>query len=88
MGSILWNELRIKSDAGYVSVAALRGKLPWWRCCSSKGEGILAVGSQRIPQSHTAQQTHTRELLEGPQGSGCLCLSEKQGGTKQKAGFI
>lgn len=37
----------------------LRGRL-FCKCCSSERKGILAVESQGIPQSHTAQQTsHT-----------------------------
>lgn len=32
-------------------------RLPLWKCCISPGEGILAVGSPGITQSHIAQQT-------------------------------
>lgn len=50
-------------------------------------EGSLAVGSQRIPQSHTEQQsTHKRYI--GREITEVAVSGEKQQGTDQKAGFI
>ena len=43
------------------------------QCYSSEGKGTLAVGSQRIPQSHTTQQTsHKRFIMRDIRG-GCFC---------------
>ena len=71
------------------SVAVLRGKaapkevltdllqqrrFPQDKCNSSEGKGSLAIGSQGILQSHTAQQSHLRDLLGGKNPGGWLPL--------------
>lgn len=66
-----------KSYSRSLSVAALKGKasptkvlsapagkVSQCKCCSSEEKGILAIGSQGTPESHTAQQTSHKRFTE------------------------
>lgn len=48
-------------------------------------KGILAVGSQRMPQSHNTQQSSHNRLI-GRDTSGCS--GEKKQGAEQETGLI
>lgn len=41
-------------------------------------------GIQGIPQRHTTQQFHTKDLLRKTQENGCLCEGEKQQQTEEE----
>lgn len=56
-------------------------------CCSSDGQGILAVRSQGIPQSHTAQQTSHKFYWERHNRVIVSAWARNSGRAELEAGF-
>lgn len=55
-------------------------RFPQYKSYSSEGKGSLAIGSQGILRSHTAQQSHARDLLGGKNPGGWLPLLRGEAG--------
>lgn len=70
----------------YMCCSSEEKKLLPCNCCSSKGRGILAVGSKGLPQRHT-EENKPRDLLGKTKESGCLSLGKKQQKTEEETGF-
>lgn len=78
------------ADCCWLAVSEGRG-FPLYKCDSSEGNGTLAVRTQGITQSHTAQLTSYKRFIfwkKKKQKSGCLCLCEKQGKLSRRQAYI